>query len=500
MRLISAVSGVRISAPPPFGKTPFRSRIGVLPFRRDEIMNDLQNSFHQRLKQLEAFQVGSRFLVAVSGGSDSVALLHLLDQVAREESWQLVIAHLDHGLRNESGLDAEFVRRLANEKGWPFVLQKTDLAKIARRGKGGLEESAREARRDFLEKTATEQNCQAIVLAHHQDDQAETFMLRLIRGAGTTGLAGMRFFDPPYLRPLLPFSKTAVLDYLRENGLHWSEDSTNKDLRFTRNRIRHELMPLLSDVNPNMSSHLSRLCDFFAEDEKYWQMFVENELQTLGKQAELGFCLPAPRLRHLPRAASNRVLRAAIKHVRGDLRKINAQHIAFVQNLIDRKEPQGEAHLPGLWVGRRYDQICFSKQSPKAIHYEPIEVNGPGIYPLPNGRSLKVCFAESVVKEASDCVVFSENQLHFPLIVRTICPGDRFRPDGMTGTRKLKVVSVDMKLTREQRASQPLVVCGGEVLWVVGVRRCFGFRPKCAENNKLVLLQVEGPISQTNSL
>ncbi|MBW2503380.1 MAG: tRNA lysidine(34) synthetase TilS [Deltaproteobacteria bacterium] len=471
-----------------------------MPFRRDGTMNALQKRFHQRLKRLETFRPGNRFLVAVSGGSDSVALLHLLDRVAREESWQLVVGHLDHGLRSESGQDAEFVRRLANEKAWPFVVRQANLTKLARRSKGGLEEAAREARRDFLEKTAAEQNCQVIVLAHHQDDQAETFMLRLIRGAGSTGLAGMRFFDPPYLRPLLQFPKSEIVAYLRANSLQWCEDSTNRDLRFTRNRIRHELMPLLCDLNPNMSGHLARLCDFFAEDETYWQKFVENELQAIGQETELGYCLPIPRLRSLPLAASNRLLRAAVKHVRGDLRKITAQHIKFVQHLVERQEPQGEAPLPGLWVGRRYGLICFSKQAPKVINYKPVKVNGPGTYSLPDGRELKVSFADGVVKESSDCVVFSANRLHFPLVIRTMCSGDRFRPDGMAGTRKLKDFFVDMKLTREERACQPLVVCGHEILWVVGVRRCFGLRSKGTKNNKVVLLQVEGSISPTNSL
>ncbi len=430
------------------------------------------NRFRRTLQQSKLLRPEMRVLVAVSGGSDSVALLSLLHAVAREFKLYLVVAHLDHGLRPESSEDALFVKRLAEELGLPMVSSRINLKDDLLSGGGGLEELARTRRRRFLERAALEHRCECIALAHHQDDQAETFLLNLLRGTGPLGLSGMRPSEPPYVRPLLRFSRNDLRAYLTEQGLDWCEDLSNQDPRYTRNRIRHELLPILTSFNPRISRHLAYLCDRLAADEDCWQDLIENDLQSIIIEDQDGLLLPCEWLKVMPEAFSSRLLRAGLKKVRGDLRRISASHIQAIQDLLSGDRPQSELHLPGAWVGRRYDRLWLRGVAPKSPEWVPVEITGPGRYPLPDGRTVEVTTAPEAQGINSAVAEFPCAKLTFPMIIRTFRPGDRFSPLDMSGTCKLQDFFVDRKLTHEERATQPLIVKDEKVLWVVGLRQC----------------------------
>lgn len=450
----------------------------------------LEKRFHEILSESELFSGGGPLLVAVSGGADSVALLHLLSGAAVDFSLSLVVAHLDHGLRPESAQDAEFVRLLAGELGWPVVAERIEVSALLEQGKGGPEEIARNARRGFLERVASEEGCSAIVLGHHQEDQAETFLLRLLRGSGTMGLSGMRFHEPPYVRPLLEVTRGELLRYLKTHNFSWREDTSNSDPSYTRNRIRSELLPLLESFNPQISAHLARLCRRFAEDEAVWQELVDAELSEAMAAGCGGVALSVDLLRRLPAAWVTRLLRAALERVRGDLRSISSRHIEMMQALLTSDQPQGELTLPGAWVGRRYDTLHVALEPPVPPDWSPREIAGDGIYPLPNGRELIVKTVERSEGESREYVEFCADQVTLPIQIRTFLPGDRLRPDGMAGSRKLHDLFVDLKLTKEQRQAQPLLVCGEQILWVVGVRRCAGLRPSAGCLGKVLQFRV----------
>ena len=445
------------------------------------LLMSLLSRFHKSLLRSGCIPSGSRVLVGVSGGADSVALISLLHQTAENMDLYLEVAHLDHALRDSSRADAQFVKQLCADLGLLLTVERRDVAEAAQQRKGNLEEVARDIRRDFLETVAKDRNCQVIALGHHADDQAETFLMRLLRGSGPSGLSGMRETNKSVVRPLLSFQRKELLAYLQGEGIDWREDESNLDQRFTRNRIRHNLLPLLESYNPKINSQLVGLCELLQQDDDFWSDLVAQELAQCGSWHENNYTLDREFLLLRPSALTGRVIRAALQQVRGDLRGLTSAHIADVQKLVKAEAPQGELNLPGVWVARRYEKLLFGKQKPVANESFEVVLSAPGSYPLPNGRCLHLSLSEQALGEGPDAVEFKAGSLPFPLQVRYSQAGDRFRPSGMDGTKKLQDLFVDLKLTKEERQNILVVLKDDKILWVVGLRRSDGRRPRDGE-------------------
>ena len=413
---------------------------------------------------------GRRVGVAVSGGADSIFLLTVLHELARERGWSLTVLHLNHALRaNESDLDEAVVRETAARLGLPCVVERT----VDLRGPN-LEEKAREARYAFFARAAAQHSLDCVATAHTVDDQAETFLLRLLRGAAGTGLAGIAPVTPGggIIRPLLEIDRGEIEAWLRERHIAWREDSSNRDPAFTRNRVRHELLPLLErDWNPGIRRLLAGTADVLATEESYWRQWADDELASIARPFGGGLVLELERLGNMHPAELRRLLRRAVERVKGDLRRVDRNHIYAMERLCRSSFGRGAVGLPGLVAVRSFDAVLFVNRLAGSAAFA-IDVMSPGAVKIPGGGTLHFRVALPPIdtrytKGGGDC----PGVIDFPVVVRGWRPGDAYQPTGYARCRKLKELFYEHRVPSWERAFWPIVERDDQIVW----SRRFGF-------------------------
>ncbi len=420
---------------------------------------------------------GDSVIVAVSGGPDSVCLLHVLHELKNELHIHLVVAHFDHGLRPaEDESETAFVRGLAESLKLPFETAKGHL--LAKKTPGSREEVARNARYAFLERVTKKREAQKIALGHNLNDQAETILMRLLRGSGPSGLTGIPpCRDGSIIRPLIEIERPEIENYLKARKLVSVMDSSNLKTDYLRNKIRLELMPLLEEQQPQLGHLLGQTAEILRDEDDYLERIAEAWLtKRMEPTPHHTFRVPIASFLDLPTPLRRRVIRNLIGKVKKDLRRISWDHIEAIQRLAQAEKPQAALNLPGrLTVKRTYDHLIFSasvKRKPLPFHYT---LDGPGTYDLKEiGRSLSVEEIKNRrglrLRGSAWTAFLDAEKLRFPLTLRTFKPGDRFIPFGMRGHKKLKDFFVDLKVPMEQRHSTPILCCDDTPVWVCGFR------------------------------
>jgi len=438
--------------------------------------NSILKKVARAIERHGLFSPGDTVIVAVSGGADSVALLDMLASLERLRL-KLVVAHLNHGLRGaESDGDADFTAGLALYYGLPLESGAADVREIARLEGLSLEDAGRKARYQWFDAVAEMHRARRIALGHHADDQAETFLLRLLRGAGTTGLGGMRPLSADrYARPLLGVSRAEILDYLHKRGLSWRDDSSNADTGFLRNRIRHECIPYLATYNPAIADRLNAAAEILAADEAVLEGVTDRVFERLSLTVSSGVALDLPLAAAELPGIRYRLYRRSILTLKGDLARITGSHLKQIDDLVCSARVNGVLSLPGgVTVRRSYQTLRFvlPGEEPEAGHWEII-IAGPGRYRLPGGGDLTVRLTAPPATWATvpaSRAYFDPFSTPFPWTLRTFRPGDRFRPFGMSGTRKVKEFFIDNKVPATLRRRIPLLFGKGELLWIGGFR------------------------------
>lgn len=431
----------------------------------------------ETIKEYGLFAAGDRVIVAVSGGADSVALLDILVNL-RELDLFLVVAHLNHQLRGaESDGDEAFVARLAADYGLPLEVRREDVRELARRQKLSLEEAGRVVRYAFFDKVAAIHGARSIALAHHADDQAETVLMRLLRGAGGGGLAAMlpRSIDGRYVRPLLKVTRREIEEYLAGNDLDFRTDSSNADTRFLRNRVRHELLPLLAGYNGNIASRLTATGEVLAADEELLEQMVAAAFARHGSADGGTTRLLLAGIAAEHRSLRYRLYRHALRLVRGDLARIGSIHLQSIDRLAHATGSGASLDLPGgTRVAKQYERLIFTMgEGGEATGEWEVTVESPGSYSLPGGCVLVVeqaPFPVDLLHVLPTVTFLDGEQAPFPWTVRNFRRGDRFVPLGMSGHKKVKDLFIDGKIPRDRRGRVPLVFSQSRLVWVAGVR------------------------------
>lgn len=438
------------------------------------------------VRQQALLDSADRVLVAVSGGPDSVALLHVLHELRGELQLHLEVAHLQHGIRGAAAEeDARLVAELARQLGLRFHLKEIDLPQLrSQAGKGNVEALARQQRYSFFAETAAARQLNKIVTAHTQDDQAETMLMWLLRGAGRKGLGGMEPAQEfasvagandngkyQLVRPLLEISKAEILEFLSQRQLEYRIDETNGDTKLLRNWLRVELLPQLRGrIDERVGARLAQRAAMFRDEQA-----VLDELAL----AELDKCRCADGLDRMallarPPALQRLMLRCWIESVRGQLRGVDLAHIEALRGLAAGGPAQGRLAIPGGWeLQRQYDLLRLAKgrRGLQARCYvypltvsEVLQIHEAGVQFM----SARLLPAE--VTSAADALValFDADALPQPLVVRNFRNGDRFEPLGMSGRKKVKDLFIDHKVALSERAQWPLLTAGNTVLWIPG--------------------------------
>ena len=430
---------------------------------------------------------GDMVLVAISGGPDSTALLHALAQLAPALGIRLRAAHIHHGIRGRAAdADREAAAALARALKVPFSTRKADAPARARAAGLSLETAAREVRYGLLDRLAKRCRASRIATGHTLDDQAETVLLNCLRGAGPRGLAGMPPVRGAIIRPLIDISRAEVLRYCETQRLRYRVDRSNADLTHTRNRLRHEIIPALRRVQPAVTSHLARLAAIMRAEDEFMTEQAEAALRRVtartarGVGAHGGARLQLDLFAVLPVALQRRVVRLAVAQVKGDELDLELERIEALLHLALFGRTGSVVELPGgLRAQRGYGELAIARARPEAKptpgQWEPSlgwELAVPGEASIAElGLSISVRPSRSKRVPGDPAVALVDaDAVQAPLIVRTRRRGDRFRPTGMTSSMKLQDFFVNGKVPREERDRVPLVVSGGEIVWVVGHR------------------------------
>jgi len=453
------------------------------------------------IKSQNLITTGENLVVAVSGGADSVCLLHILARFQEKLDIKLHVAHLNHQLRgSESGDDASYASTLASTLGIAATIGQRDVAAYREQQGISLEEAAREVRYDFLAEIATVTGAARVAVGHTRDDHAETILMHLLRG---TGLAGLRGLQPRSLlplstgkaklevvRPLLEVSRQETWDYCARHSLQPRQDSSNNSFEFFRNRVRLELLPLLKNYNPNFDKVLLRLATLANDDISYVEEQASRLWNEVAEEKGDVIYLDINKVADLPHAMQRQISRLAIVHLAGSLKDVEAEHSEAIINFLAK--PAGKRLLlpHGLALSVEYGRLALTSPGASSCLFAPLEgsftINVPGETRLPGWQVKADALKKAPGDEQNSFIAhFDLDKVGKTLTARRRRHGDRFQPLGMSQTKKLQDFMVDAKIAQSWRDRIPLVCSPRQILWVVGWR--IDDRVKVTEDTRSVL-------------
>ncbi|WP_159888028.1 tRNA lysidine(34) synthetase TilS [Paenibacillus puerhi] len=461
----------------------------------------LRTKVERLIREESLLAEGDGVVVAVSGGPDSVALLHLLFALSASWGWTLTAAHVDHGYRGEeSAEEAAFVERLAQQLGVGFRLRKLDMPGYLARYGGNSQAAARARRYEFLLETAREADARRVALAHHADDQAETVLMRILRGTGLTGLTGIPLKrmeqETELVRPLLRIYKAELIQYCRDLSLEYRIDSSNLDTKYFRNQIRLDVLPYLSRYQERLPESLNRLAEMAGAEDDLLQSLTQELLDEHVAVASGEISWSASWFATLHVALQRRLIKLILSYLALEPECADYQRIEQIRSAAVRT--QG-ANLrlqldSSLMLSREYDRVMLHTMvlPPVPYTYEVSEgqtelaITETGVwmrlYWLERENLVPVC-PEGAMSEVFDVVDMS-----FPLVIRSRLPGDRMSVYGLNGSKKVKDMFIDAKVPARLRERIPIITDSqGRILWLPGVRRSSHAMVRAESERRLVI-------------
>jgi len=470
----------------------------------DKIMTIVKKT----VADFKMFSCSDSLLVGVSGGPDSVALLNILLETGLNSRFKIGIAHLNHSLRGkESDDDAKFVAQIAENLNLPCYIIKVDVKKYRHKHRLSMEAAARRARYNFFFDLAEKEKYNKIVLGHNYNDNAELILMNIFRGSGSLGIAGI----PPVrsvsisesadlkhiIRPLINLPRSRIIEFLTAKKIKYVTDRSNYDTKYLRNKIRHNLIPLLEkEYNPEIVKSLCQLASITRSQEEWIDESIEKIfIFALIEKEKTRIILSVPAVKKYHMAAKRRIIRKAIAGIKGDLKRITLMHVDSVVRLLEKNKAEcASLDFPGrVRVARKEDSLLFIKEKKplresgkycKNIDKPCFKYKIAGIDSLKKteeifiretGASIKFfeilyCDLPDFSKVGSNYAFFDMDLIEFPLVLRNVKEGDSFKPFGMIGTQKVSKFFIKNKVNIEDRAVCPVLVSKNRIIWLAGHR------------------------------
>jgi tRNA(Ile)-lysidine synthase len=418
---------------------------------------------------------GKRVIVGVSGGPDSLALLHYLWR--KRESWDLhlLAVHVDHMFRGEqSYFEAVFVKEFCQKLHIPYEWTQINVTNYMRETGKSAQIAARECRYEYFEAMMNEFKANFLVLGHHGDDQMETMLMRMTRGSSGKARAGIAITRPfstgEILRPLLAVNKEEIEEYCLTFGLNPRRDPSNQKPIYSRNRFRLEVIPFLKNENPAVHEHFQRMSEELYQDEVFLEELTVKEMNKVLKSRNADeITLHIEKFLAMPLPLQRRGIQLILNYLyKVRPSSLSALHIDSIMMLIKSPHPSGRLDFPeGLHINRSY-QLCEFHFTQREVEHYRFELGSPGSIQLPEGSIITLEYMDTAEDmDGLDKCLLNPSKVEFPIIVRTRINGDRIHPKGMSGTKKIKDIFIDSKIPLKDRSSWPIVTDGtGSILWI----------------------------------
>ena len=460
--------------------------------KKDEMKDSVRRTIHEH-KLIDRLD---KIVIGVSGGHDSMTLLYVLESLKEELEFEICVAHINHGIRGaEADADEDYVKSISKSLGLEFYSFKANMDQYAKQHKLTSEEAGREIRYDFFRQILKDAGANKIAVAHNKDDQAETLLMRFMRGTGIDGLRGMEFKTRDIIRPILDVKRSRIEVYCKEMSIRPRVDKTNMMPIYGRNKVRLELIPYIEKTfNSGITNTLARTSEIMKMDSDFLKEYTEEKyIYSLEEKLKSKVILDIGKIDDLHMAIKTRVIRRAIEDLITNLKGIEKKHIEDIIKLIDKQKTGKKINIANnIIVTRSYEKLIIEK----SIEKEDISFNQKvgintttdievlsskirsNVYAI---EDLNIDFNNKLVK------CFDYDNIKSGIHVRNRKNGDRFSPLGMTGSKKLKDFFIDEKIPKEKREQTPLILDGDNIIWVVGHRISEDYKVGSNTENVLVL-------------
>lgn len=431
-----------------------------------------------------------KIIVGVSGGPDSVCLLHFLNSIKGDYGLSIIVAHINHNLRGEKAVeDMEFVCKMAHDLNLPFFVHNAMVADYASLKHMSVELAGREIRYDFFNKLLKENNADKIAVAHNLNDQAETILMHIFRGSGMQGLTGMAYESGNIIRPLMETSRHEILDYIQKNGLKYRIDDTNNQDKFLRNKIRLRVIPYIEEnFNSNIKTSLSKTAEILRGEFDFIENYVDEIFDSVCSKKGESLYLNIDRYMMLDISIKRRLLRRVIRLIKGNSINVEFKHLEYIMKFIKTSGTGDRIDITdNIEILRQYEYIVFYQNKNFFKEDFCFQLITPGIIKINGNIRIKSELCRKLTGDLKnpDFAFLDYDKIKGHIVVRSRKDGDVLIPYGMTGKKKLQDYFVDMKIPLRDRKSIPLVASGSEILWIAGYR--INDKYKITKNTKNIL-------------